>query len=375
VTIAELFVNIGIKGSDVTVRAISGIKGAMGELASASLETKAAILAIMYGLHEFTGAAGERGMELEKFANFTGLSADKLQRWQYAMKMSGVEAKDVEQSIKGLQSAMLKMSIGEGAPKGMQRLSEVVLKGGLDKKKWTDAFYMMDKLREYSKTEPNVALRNETMASFGLSPEMIQGMATSKIALDKIKPTQILGAGEIGQLSKVNTSWLELHHTLEMFGQKLVAKHGLAAVEGLAHLVPPILKLINALITLAEKLKVFEAIGEVFKVMAGAAEVVTTLMAPDEKKIMKGIEQKKQEQAARDKMTMGEYFSSLIHGGAKPSGVPNMKHEGGAASSKPANVNVNVHNHGVKDMHEGAHHVHKAVKSAFYQLQSQTMVT
>src|SRR5690242_718040 len=99
----------------------------------------------MYGLHEFTGAAGERGMELSKFANFTGLSADKLQRWQYAMKMSGVEAKDVEQSIKGLQSSMLKMSIGEGAPKGMQRLSEM-LKGGLDKSKWTDAMYMMDKL-------------------------------------------------------------------------------------------------------------------------------------------------------------------------------------------------------------------------------------
>lgn len=372
-TIAELFVNLGVKGSDVSVRAISSVKSGLEEATSSGLALKAAILAALYGLEKFTGMAGERGMELEKFSNFTGLSTDKLQKWQYAMKMSGVEAKDVEGSIKGLQSSMLKMSIGEGAPKGMQRLSEV-LKGGLDKNKWTDAFYMMDKLREYSRKEKNVALRNETMSSFGLSESMTQGMATGKIDPNKVSASKILGHGDIDQLSRVNTAWLEFHHTLELFGQQFIAKHGLSAVKDISKVTDQVLKLVSAFASLAEKLRVFEVISTVFEgwnnifswVNAGVDKV--SGMVPDKSKnktpvkdVISGFMKKLFTPPSAEGV---DFARPKMPAGLVPS-----------AKGHNANVKVDVHNHGVKDMKEGAHHVEKAVRHAYYTLQSQTQVT
>lgn len=370
--IGELFLNLGIKGTDVSVRALASVKGGLEEAKDSGLALKAAILAALYGLERFTGAAGERGMELQKFADYTGLSAEKLQKWQYAMSLSGVAAKDVQGSVQGLQNAMLKMSIGEAPPKGMDWLSQT-LGGNLDPKKFKDTFYMLDKLREYAKKETNVALRNETLSSFGLGPDFIQAMATSKVEIDKIKPSKILGQGEINQLAKVNESWTELHHTLELFGQQFVAKHGLSAVKDIAKVTEQVMKLVEAFARLSEKLRVFEVIGTIFEgwnnifSWANAGVDKVSEMIGDHSKSKKPIKDVMTDALKKMMVPPESPADEAMH--------PKVQSGVGSGKIQNTNANITVHNHGVKDAKEGAHHVHKAVKGAFYQLQSQNMVT
>lgn len=372
--VGELFINLALKGSDTATKAIVGVKGVMKDLGSVSIETKAAILAALYGLEKFTGKAGERGMELKQFAQYSGLSAEKLQKLQYALDMSGVSAQDTEQSLLGLQNAMLKMQIGEGAPKGMQQLSKI-LGGNLDKNKLSDAFYMYQKIAEYLKKEKNLALANETASSFGLSPQMIQAMRTSNIDYNKVSSGKILSGGDINQLSKVNTQWRDFQNSLNIFGEKLVAKHGSKMIQDLNMITKNVLKLIDALLSLGDKLHVFEAMSGIISIVAkgvqGATNIVEAVkgfhpIAGALNAIRNNNKEAGQAFYGKDnkmQLSIDKMLTSRLNA---PAPVSKTQHN---------NAHITVHNHGVKDAKDGAHHVKEAVKGAFYQIQSQNMVT
>jgi len=82
VTLGEFFIKLGISGQEKVSKALKTVKGGLQELADTSLETKAAIAGVIYGLERLTGYASTVGMDLQKFAVSTGLSTDALQKWQ-----------------------------------------------------------------------------------------------------------------------------------------------------------------------------------------------------------------------------------------------------------------------------------------------------
>lgn len=377
--VGEMFVDLTIKGTDVSVRAIAGVKTGLEQATESGLALKAAILAALYGLDRFTTGAGKRGMELEQFANFTGLSAQKLQQWQYAMRISGVEAATTQQSIQSLQGALMKMSLGQGAPGGMDQVSKVLAQHGvfLDKTKWKDAFYFMDRLREYAKFEKNPALANQMLGTFIPDPGMIQALRAGKIDPNKVGSNKILSQKDFGNLSEVNKMMVDFHNNLELFGQKFIAKHGVNAIKEIGESTKEILKLVESLTVLAEKIKVFDLINTIFKGLSMYAQSLNNSVdqlsgsadyKSDREKGKGGMMQFWKDAAMRDVDTV----KGLIKGASIPSTGPNPVNN---KNNTNQNIKVDVHNHGVKDMHEGAHHVKKAVQGAFYQLQSQTMVT
>ena len=80
--VADLFVNIGVKGSGETAKGLTEVKAGLDEVYSSGLAAKALMASVLYGIGALTKHAGDEGMNLKKFANYTGLSTDALQRWQ-----------------------------------------------------------------------------------------------------------------------------------------------------------------------------------------------------------------------------------------------------------------------------------------------------
>jgi hypothetical protein len=229
-TVAELFINLGVKGDGPAQKALVGMKKGLGDISSASLAAKAGVLAVLYGLERLTQGAAQQGLELQQFANLTGLSTDRLQRWQYAARQAGVSNEEMAASFKGIQTAMGNMQLGLGAPAGFGVFARTV---GFDQTKLRDTFYVMEKLKEFAKVSPP-DVGNQILKSFGLGEGTIQFLRTTSVELDKIKPRNLFSEAEINQLAKVNIAWSNFWNTVKLFSGHFTAKYGADVIKDIA---------------------------------------------------------------------------------------------------------------------------------------------
>lgn len=391
-TIAELFVNIGVKGDEKAKQAVSGVKDNLKEIGSSSLAAKAALIGVIYGLERLTGMAAARGMELKQFSAATGLSADTLQRWQYAARQFGVEGNEVAGTVKTIQSSMTNMLLGKGAPEGLGLIAQKV---GFDRNKARDAFYVMGKLQEFAKVVPPDIAGN-ILKGFGVSENMFQFMRQNKLDLDKIKPSNLFSQGEIDQLAKVDVAWSNFWNTLKMFSGHQVAKFGLPAVNELAKAT----KLMESWIKTVEvMIKQFPILADVAKAAFGVITAAVLILGGPIMQISAAItgiialmgEWEKHKEGAKDSIfgsTKGDktngkdslfgkefngnilekLFTGFIDKVAGPAPLGTPIAAGGNAAGQTVNMTVN--NHGVKDAKDGAHHFEKAINQAGRKLQN-----
>lgn len=347
-TIGELFVKLGVKGDDKTKKALKDTKSGLEEVASSGLAAKAAIVGLFYGLERLMANSSERGMALQQFANYTGLSTDKLQQWEVAARASGVQADEMESNIKGVQSAMTNLRLGH-APEFMNMLAARV---GFDPSQSKKTFYVLDKLREYAKATANTPdIANKVLGSFGLSEGMIQFLRTSNVDIDKIKKSAILSGGEIGNLAKVSKGWDEIGKSLSLAFAKFNAKEGLSVVNSISKLATATLKLAEALTLLEEKLGVIAKLGDVAGVVADSIGGVAGSHNKADSKLggIKGA---------------GAYL--YHHSGLIPGLLPPVRLANKVISMMQShNQTVNIH--GVKDAQHATHEFKKVIKDTYHQ--------
>lgn len=256
--VATCFINLGIKGANKSLKALSETDKGLKKIETSGLAAKAAIIGAVYALEKITAASGERGMALQQFANSTGLSAEMLQKWQFAAKGFGVQSDEVTQSIKSVQGAMTDMLMGKGAPAGIGLLQRV----GFDPAKARDTFYVMNKLAEFSKIVPPDIAAN-LLKGFGISENMFQFLRMNQSNIEKLRPSNLLGDKEIAQLAKVDVAWSRFWDKLKGMSDHTVAKHGLFAVGELDH-------------ALNEMGKMGRGIDKLTKKFGGLSTVATT---------------------------------------------------------------------------------------------------
>jgi hypothetical protein len=266
VNIADLFVNLGIKGTETTTRALTGVKDGLGDIASTSLAAKAGILAVMYGLEQMMAHSAAQGNSLVQFSQYTGMSADALQRWQYLLRQSGVGAGEAEGSLKALQKTMYLMKAGLAAPSGMNQIQHVLGMSPADMQRaQEDTEFMMEKLREYAKLQKDLPRGNMDLQSMGLSEGMILALRTSKVDLGKVPSAYMYSEGQEKSLQKIGVAWDNLGSRIAVAFGKMNAKHGGNLVGEIGMIADKVMHLIESLVIMSEKLKIFELIGKAFE--------------------------------------------------------------------------------------------------------------
>ncbi len=260
-TIAELFVNLGIKGDGTANKALKGVKGALGEVKSMSLEAKAAIVGVVYGLEKLMSASAQQGTNLTNFNALTGLSTQSLQEWQYAARQAGVSSEELTGSVKGIQQAMTNMLLGKGAPEGMAMLANKV---GFDQKRARDTFYVMQKMQEFAKSAP-ADVTSQMLKTFGASEGVIAAMQRNSFRPEVMAKAPKYSTGEVNQLQKVDVAWSNLGNKIQMAMGHFTSKHGMQLVGDLSKVVNEVVKLADAFMKLAETVKLFQGIGKVFE--------------------------------------------------------------------------------------------------------------
>lgn len=386
-TIAELFVNLGVKGDGEAQKAMGGVKNTLGDMTTGAIAAKAAIIGAIYALQRMMSQSAAVGMGLQQFANFTGLSAETLQRWQYAARQAGVSAEELQGSVKAVQGNITNMLLGKGAPEGMAIVSNTLAKMGkaIDPTKMRDTFYMMTKLQEFAKAtagSPDVA--NKILASFGLSEGVIQAMRKNAFTRDQLAKAPVYGNKEITQLAKVEVAWSNLIEKIKMAIGHLTAKHGMTLVNDISKVATQVLRMVDAFAHLAEKLKLLQILGKSFegweKIFDGIANAVERISGDKEGathgvlqetgKLTQGAEGVAKDIWSMLKESYNTHSADLAAGLGLPV-TPNMAQ---APNAKVQNINVNQNlnfHHDGKDAKRTGDSVHDAVQKSYRQLQAQ----
>ena len=257
-TIAEFFVKLGLKGEDDTAKGVEKVDKSLQGVVSTGLAVKAGLAAMAFGLQKLMSKSSEAGAAINQFENSTGLSGKLLQQWQYAARQFNVESEDMTGSIKGVQDAMTDMLLGKGAPEGFGMVANMV---DLDPTRVRDTYYVLEQLQEFAKQVP-ADVSKSMLKSFGISEGVIAAMRQNAFRPDVFQQAPIYTDKEVKQLRKVNVEWDNLYDKIDKSFGRLNAEHGEGLVSDISGVVDQVLKLTEALITLADKLHVFETIGK-----------------------------------------------------------------------------------------------------------------
>ena len=361
--IAELFVNLGIKGADKTVGALGSVRKGLGEVSSMSLEAKAGILAALYGLERLTAASGAAGTNLTNFASLTGVMPQVLQKWQYAARQAGESNDELAGTFKAVQNAMTNTLLNKGAPEGYAFIQRSV---GLDQKRLNDTVYVMGQLNKAMKLLPTT-LGNMAGKSFGLSEGTIAAMRKGVFNPENFAKAPTYSDREVDQLDKSNIAWSNLGTKIEMAFGHLNAKHGLQLVNDISKLADAVFHLVDGLTKLADKLKLFDALSQSFE---GIAKITKLLSGESVDQVMKGDKAKRH-------FGDGTWWMNAINKAEDIALDANTVAPNSIAArqmihkSEDNSVNTTVNHHGVKDTHESVDHLKKHINNSFRQRTAQ----
>lgn len=391
-TIAELFVSIGVKGGDSAFKALGNVKKGLSSIIDSSIEAKAAVLGVMYAVERLTASAASHGASLVQFQNLTGLDNEQIQKWELAAKIAGGTAESIDSSVKAVQSSMKAMQMGLGAPAGFQVIASSV---GMDMKRLDDTFYVMQKLTDFARlSKSRSAEGNYWLKSFGPDDATIAAMRSDKFNPASIANSMILSHGQTKQLDNLNSTWVRFKNHLQMFSEGKAAKYGFFAVDELDKAVTLLGKLDVIITKLISK---FPKLGSAAKLAFAPILValvtlggpITALSAAVTGLIYLMAEWQKHTEGNKESLFGGKNFegnaiektgvmqlpSEILdyitgaHSSPKPalvhSIVPNHTRIANTNTTHHHNNSATVHVSGAGNAHEVAEHVAKHVQKQF----------
>ncbi len=283
--IAELFVNLGVKGSEKTVGAIANLQKGLKETASTSLEAKAAIVGAMYALERLFATSGKAGTDLTNFNTLMGGGMiQTLQKYQYAARQVGISNEEMEGTFKSLSDLSAKTLLGKARPEGAAYVANrtktdlnPLLKAAAD----GHPELLLQKLQQFAQMEKNIGMRNQVLKSFGLGDNMIAGMARNAFTPQALRKAPTYSDKEVGALDKANIAWSNLGTKIEMAVGHFNAQHGGQLVKDISAITDKVLAMAEAFAKFADKVELFKGIGKIFEgwgyIFNGITDAVTTL--------------------------------------------------------------------------------------------------
>lgn len=259
--IGELFVNLGIKGDAKSANAAGRVSKGLGEVKEAGLGAKAAVAAAIFGLERLMASSTASGTSLLNFSSITGLSAKRLQQWQWAAMQAGVDGDALRNSVESVQKSMTNMALGKGAPEGLGLVSDMV---GFDMSRAQDTFYVLEQLQKFAQSA-RADVANTVLSGFGLGSNVIAAMRRNAFRPEVFDQAPTYSDSQIGRLNKADAAWRGLGHKIKMAMGEFSADKGLKLVQDLSKVTDQVLTLTKAFADLADELKIFEGISKAFE--------------------------------------------------------------------------------------------------------------
>lgn len=224
--IAELFVELGVKGDDSIKRAdrnvdnfVKHAKSGLQDLAKVATVGALAIVGLAKAFTSVAESVIKDTAELQHFNNETGLSIEKLQQWQRAAKMADVstDINQVTSAVKGLNDKLTDMQLRQASSEDLIPF----LKLGIDPRN-KDAFGVLDDLREKVKGLNNTQASN-LLKNLGLQ-DLLPVLRMTKIEFDSISNSNLLSTKQRNEVLALGRAFENLKFTFKDLKDQFIAQ-------------------------------------------------------------------------------------------------------------------------------------------------------
>lgn len=265
-TIAELFVNLGIKGSEKTVGALTQVKSGLGEVKTMSLEAKAAILGAAYALESMFARAGQRGLSLTNFAATMGQGmAQTLQQYQYIGRQFGVTNEEMASSFQNIQTMMSNIMIKGQVPEWFNRVAQVAGIHREDLPRMAEhPEEFIQAMQRYAALETDPMLRNQAMKSLGMSTNMNASLVQQRFTPQALNSAEIENDKTLQANTRSQAALDRLKSHVGVSIDKFFGAHGEDIVDKITPLVAKIGEIAEAFDRVAIHFDIFQKIGVIF---------------------------------------------------------------------------------------------------------------
>lgn len=259
---------------------LSGFMKGLKSIASLSFEAKVAIFAAMYALEQLFSKSAHLGTDLVNYGAAMGPGTNEvLQRYAKVGNLkAGVSEDQMAQTFKHLSEVATDIFSGGTPPVGYEEIASALgvdLQPSLMAAQQGHPEQLMQLLQKYAQTEKNPGWRNRNLNSF-VPPDVAAALTRGVFTPDNLASAPIYTEQQTKDLDEVREQIARLENKLGMAVGKFAAKHGGELFGDIEKLIDPTLRLADAFVTLAEKAKVFEAIGDGIKALAALLTLATT---------------------------------------------------------------------------------------------------
>lgn len=270
--VGEMFMELGVKGSNATVGALGEARKGIMELGSMSLEAKAAIIGLFYTLEKLFTATGQQGVALTNMNTVTGMSVKTLQQYEFALRQVGGTAAEMDQTFKGLQNSITNMIFGKGAPERLLAVVSQLKKAGIDignqeQKQWAEhPEKLLQRLQQYAqlKTVP-LFEKSNFLKSFGLGDNVVAALEKNAFRPEIFKQASVYSDKTVAGLNASAIAWSNVADKFEHAFGMITSKFGGPLAADFEKLVDPVAHLAAAIIELSDKMKLLQGIGKTFE--------------------------------------------------------------------------------------------------------------
>lgn len=352
--IGELFINLGIKGSEKTIGALTNIKEGLGKLTSTSLEAKAALIGAAYAFDRLMAASGQYGTNLTNFAAVINMSRKELQQYEYVARQVGSTNEAMDSTFLGLQQQILKKTTTGQGMSSLFMMGKVL--GGipsLDRYKDNPKAFFEEVIVPYAKKEKSKSWLYQNLSELGFSKEIIRGLEEGKFNAANYAKAPFYSDASVKQLDKNRAALSNLATKVEMAFGNFNAKYGGPLIKDLGIATDKILKLGEAFVRLGESAKVLKAIGLIFegwgKIFDGIRETIEMVQ-----------DKNKREQVGDTAKGVGLQMLRDMHGEGNQ--VFHLKDlfdwimHGSAQTAPAGGGNVTIQNQNLNFQHDGRDH-------------------
>lgn len=299
-SVGDLFVDLGVKGSDKTLGALTETKKGMGELASTSLEARAAMVAAAYAFERLMSSSSNYGTSLKNSNLLLGTSTKDLQKYQYAARVAGASVEELNGSFKRLSDIANNIHLGKGAPESLKSINMLLGKDAIDARRIDDLPYMVQKLQQVAtNTKLPPGLRRHFLEDMLGSDNMVAAVVKQGFSSQILNAAPVYSPGQIAQLDKARSTWEKIAIQVERIIGNFNSRHGVQLADEIGGIVTSLGKFAEAADALAERLKVFEGFAIVMSGLAGSMQIIANLSSP------------KKETREAERHEIGSFFSDL----------------------------------------------------------------
>lgn len=265
--VAEIFAYLGFQVDD---KGASEFDKKITDLGNNLKKMTVAATASIYAIDRFVDGATRASVAIGNFALQTGLSAEKLQRWQYAAQMTNMamDADNVTGSIRGLQQALMEIRMGGGNPEAFRWLGVNPMN--------KDAFQVLEQLRKgVANLDP--AFASMYLRQIGLNEQWLNVLKSTDAEFSKfMNRAPVHSNAYIKGMEMIGRQARDLRIQFRLFTDGLVER-GAPAVKAFYGSLSTLLDMFKNISTAA--FTVFERLTRFFNELPKSVKMVAEIIA------------------------------------------------------------------------------------------------